>query len=105
MSSHAPLKLSRLRDIGWREWDPIGLLPAGTAWESYPEFADEYDRYLLEAASRLRRDWAVSDAVDYLISIASEHMGLGPPPDSSASKRAEATATAIKAYVDEPFEA
>jgi len=42
MSSYPPLKLSRLRDIGWREWDPIGLLPQGDAWESYPEFADEY---------------------------------------------------------------
>jgi hypothetical protein len=95
------LTLSRLRDIGWREWDPIGLLPAGTAWESHPEFADEYDRYLLEAASRLRRDWAVSDAVEYFLSISSEHMGLGPPPNSLARQRAEATATAIKAYVDE----
>jgi hypothetical protein len=101
MSSYPPLKLSRLRDIGWTEWEPIGLLPVGDAWESYPEFADEYDRYLLEAASRLLRDWSVSDATDYLMLIASEHMGLGPPCDSSARNRAEAPANAIKAYVDE----
>lgn len=102
MSSHPPLKLSRLRDIGWKEWDPIGLLPEGDTWDSYPEFADEYDRYLLHAASRLRRDWSVLDATDYLMWIASEHMGLGPPPNSSARINAEATAKAIKAYVDEP---
>jgi hypothetical protein len=101
MSSYPPLKLSRLRDIGWREWDPIGLLPQGDAWESYPEFADEYDRYLLEAASRLRRDWSISDAADYFMLIASERMGLGPPRNSSPRNRAEATAKAIKAYVDE----
>lgn len=100
MSVYPPLELSQLRDIGWREWDPIGLLPEGGTWNSYPEFADEYDRYLLEAASRLRRDWSVSDAVGYLMLIESENMGLGPL--ASARTRAEATAKAIKAYVDEP---
>jgi len=100
MSSYPPLRLSRLRDIGWKEWDPIGLLPEGDTWESYPEFADEYDGYLLEAASRLRRDWSVSDATDYLMWVASERMGLGP--NSLARIRAEATANAIKAYVVEP---
>jgi hypothetical protein len=102
MNSYPPLKISRLRDIGWKEWDPIGLLPRGSTWERYPEFADEYDRYLLEAASRLRRDWSVSDAADYFMMIASEHMGLGPSHDSLARRSAEATAKAIKAYVDEP---
>ncbi len=102
MNSYPPLKLSRLRDIGWTEWDPIGLLPKGDKWESRPEFADEYDRYLLHAASRLRRDWSISEAADYFMLIACEHMGLGPPKDSSARIRAEATAQAIKTYVDEP---
>ena len=102
MSSYPPLKLSRLRDIGWKEWDPIGLLPEGDTWDSHPELADEYDRYLLHAASRLRRYWSVSDAADYLMWIASEHMGLVPPPNSSARINAEATAKAIKEYVDEP---
>ncbi len=60
---------------------------------------------LLEAASRLRRDWSVSDAADYFMLIASEHMGLGPPRDDSSRRdRAVATAKAIKAYVDEPTE-
>lgn len=99
MNSYPPLKLSRLRDIAWEEWDPIGLLPSGDKWESYPEFADEYDRYMLEAASRLRRDWSISDAADYLMWIASEHMGLGSPRDETSRVRAETTAKAIKAYL------
>jgi hypothetical protein len=93
----SPLKLSCLRDIGWTEWDPIGLLPAGHLWEDYPEFADEYDRYLLEVVSRLRRDWSVSDAAAYLLWVASEHMGLGKRAQQT---NAEATAKAIKAYLD-----
>ena len=36
--------IKRLREIGWKDWDPIGLGP--------PEepFDDEYDSYLLRAA-------------------------------------------------------
>lgn len=102
MSSRPPLKLSRLRDIGWKHWDPIGLLPEQGTWENHPEFSDEYDRYLFHAASKLRRDWSITDAVDYLMFIANEHMGLGPPSSPLARTRAEATAKAIKAYLDEP---
>jgi len=100
MTSYPPLKLSRLRDIGWTEWDPIGLLPAGDVWDDHPEFASEYDSYLIRAASELRRGWSVWDAAEYLLSISSEHMGMGLRPEFAA--RAEATAMAIKAYVDEP---
>jgi hypothetical protein len=101
MSSYPPLKLSRLRDIGWAKWDPIGILSPGEKWEHHPA-ADEYDQYLLEAANRLGRDWSISDATDYLMRIASEHMGLGSPEDGAARARAEKTAHAIKAYLDEP---
>ena len=99
MSSYPPLKLSRLRDIGFKEWDPIGILGPEEIWDYHPA-ADEYDRYLFHAASRLRRGWSVSDAADYLTWVKSEHMGMGgdDPPDRS---RAEATARAIKAYLDE----
>jgi hypothetical protein len=100
MSSYPPLKLSRLRDIGWAEWDPIGILLPGEKWDHHPA-AEEYDRYLLHAASNLRRDWSVSDATDYLMWVASEHMGLGHSKNAVARVRAEATAKAIKAYLDE----
>ena len=50
MNAHAPMALSRLRDVGWKEWDPIGLLAAGEAWDQKP-FADEYDDYLRKVAA------------------------------------------------------
>lgn len=103
MSMHPSFEISRLRDIGWRAWDPICILPSGDSWERHPEFADEYDPYLMEAAWRLSRDWSVSEAAEYLALIEVEHMGLGLPPGSSARARAEATAKAIKLYVDNLF--
>ena len=42
MKRDITLKLSRLRDIRWSEWDPIGLLPKGEIWD-HKNFADEYD--------------------------------------------------------------
>ncbi|MBB4630217.1 hypothetical protein SAMN04244581_04955, partial [Paracoccus denitrificans] len=50
IATHPRIKLSKLRDIGWSLWDPIGLLdpesPAGR-WddEANLSFADEYDSY------------------------------------------------------------
>ena len=93
-----PLKLSRLRDIGWAMWDPISLLPEGKSWANQP-FADEYDRYLIEVASRLRRDGGIEDEVDYLVDVETRHMGMRPK-DTTVS-RAEATVRTIKAYVNE----
>ncbi|MBE1202713.1 hypothetical protein [Aminobacter carboxidus] len=90
------LALSRLRDIGWSAWDPIGLLTLGADWRNEP-FADEYDSYLIEAASGLRDGWPVKKATDYLLLIASDHMGL-----SQVSRpAAEATAKAIADYLRE----
>ena len=63
MSADPPFKLSSLRDIGWNEWDPIGLLAAGEVWNQKP-FADEYDTYLLEVAGDLRRGGSVESAVE-----------------------------------------
>lgn len=88
------LNLSRLRDIGWSSWDPIGLLALGADWRNEP-FADEYDSYLIEAASGLRNGWPVEKVTDYLLSIASDHMGL-----SDVSRpAAEATAKAVAEYL------
>ena len=97
MVSDPAVKLSRLRDIGWAEWDPIGILSEGQSWEDHPA-ADEYDSYLLHAASRLRRDWAVAEAAGYFVRIASERMGLAD--SARARARAEATAVAIQKYLE-----
>ena len=101
-----PLQLSRLRDIGWSFWDPIGLLDPGEAWEGQP-FADEYDRYLLAVASMLRDGYSTEECEAFLIEAAVVHMGLGldrrgkvrPSSEPVSRGPAHATVTAIRAYV------
>ena len=98
MTTRPPIKLSRVRDIGWSEWDPIGLLAAGDTWDHKP-FADEYDAYLLKVAGDFRRGEELQEAVDYLISIERDHIGIGVRPGQEA--RAEATARALRGYMDD----
>jgi len=90
MSAAAP-KLSELRRIGWRDWDPIGLGPP------QPAFEDEYDAYLRELLTLLNGGGTPADAVRYLMEIEADHMGVGHRPD--AAKRAEATVAAVRAYL------
>ncbi|MDA5095074.1 hypothetical protein O2N63_13375 [Aliiroseovarius sp. KMU-50] len=91
------IKLSRLRDIGWSIWDPIGLLRSEQKWDDKEclTFADEYDGYLVQAAGQLRRGAPDSDVVDYLVQIESEHMGLGT--GNGALNRAKRVVDAIHA--------
>ena len=63
MNAHTSTALSRLRDIGWKEWDPIGLLAAGEAWDQKP-FADEYDDYLRKVAADFRDGGSLAQAVE-----------------------------------------
>ena len=93
MTSLPKFKLSRLREIGWELWDPIGLAPPKD------EFSDEYDTYLLQAAAQLWRSQPDAEVCDYLVRIEQEHMGL--PKVSNAKERAGATVTAINAYICE----
>jgi hypothetical protein len=87
MITRAKIRLSRLRDIGWRHWDPIGLeQPSGAA--------DEYDGYLLKVAGMVRANEGDEAAVQYLVWAESEYMGLGVRADTYA--RATATIAAIR---------
>ena len=97
MKPHPRVKLSRLRDIGWSLWDPIGLMPKGMFWhhEDHLCFADEYDRYLIQAASQLRRGISDVEVVGYLVSIEINYMGLGEAKNTQ--ERAEKVVAAIKA--------
>ncbi|WP_071795732.1 hypothetical protein [Natronohydrobacter thiooxidans] len=98
---HPRLKLSKLRDIGWTLWDPIGLLssdgPFSGRWsdDANSAFADEYDRYLISAASQLRRGESRSQVVRYLVNVEADYMALGEGPTSQ--ERAEAVVAAILA--------
>lgn len=86
------VKLSILRDIGWEKWDPIGLLPMvgeGSKWD-HPDnlhFANEYDTYLVSAASQLRRGASVETVVKYLGDIEANYMGLGVNPTTFSRAR------------------
>jgi hypothetical protein len=92
MSELVIVELSRLREIGWREWDPIGLVDTDCP-------RDEYDRYLVEAINRLKRGDSVYEVADYLDGIGVEWMGIGPSTPASRAS-AETTAIQIKAYLD-----
>ena len=93
MSARPKFKLSRLREIGWAKWDPIGL--HGT--DSQPD--DEYDSYLIQAAGRLWNGATEEEVADYLVSIESEYMGLGEA--AGAYQRACEVADALSRYVAE----
>ncbi|WP_254433689.1 hypothetical protein [Paracoccus yeei] len=87
IAPHPRIKLSKLRDIGWSLWDPIGLLdPESRPGRWYDEadlsFADEYDSYLIAAASQLRRGTPRDEVVAFLVEIETEHMGrtIAQPP-------------------------
>lgn len=88
------IRLSRLREIGWRVWDPIGIVAVEGGWED-GDGADEYDRYLRKAAVMVREDAGDEAATRYLVWVEREHMGLGVRADTQ--ERARATIAAIRA--------
>lgn len=90
MTRYPVAQLDHLREIGWRDWDPIGL--AGCP-------RDEYDAYLLQVVGRLRRGEPVTQVVDYLDHIRGVTMGLGPP-NAASHKASEVTVININAYLD-----
>jgi hypothetical protein len=66
---------------------------AGEPWDGKP-YADEYDNYLLKVASDLHRGGSIQGAVEYLLVIEREHMGLAIRPGQE--DKAKATARAIQ---------
>jgi hypothetical protein len=98
MFEQPKIKLSRLREIGWSHWDPIGLSQMGDDhWKDGGPCADEYDSYLLGVVSRLRRGEPASQAVSYLEEIEIDHMGGGR--NATTRSRADATVAAIADYL------
>lgn len=100
ISPQPRIKLSKLRDIGWSLWDPIGLLdpesrPGRWDDEANLSFADEYDSYLIAAASQLRRGMPRDEVVAFLVEIETEPMGMNDNP--TARPRAEAVVDVILA--------
>ena|SRR5690349_8340484 len=94
MALGPPVQLSRLRDIGFAAWDPIGVIDQGQPWKDHPA-ADEYDAYLLEAVGRLHRGGG-EVAIDYLLWVEREHIGVERP---DARERALATVRSLQEYL------
>lgn len=93
MTKRRTVKLSKLREIGWTLWDPIGLLESfDRSDEDFPK--DEYDRYLLTAYGKFGNGASTEEVSDYLFNISSEYMGLG----ESIRLRLGAEATATKIF-------
>lgn len=49
MTTFPKIQLTRLREIGWKLWDPIGLADENGSCDE--ERADEYDQYLLHVST------------------------------------------------------
>ena len=93
MTLRPKIQLSRLREIGWKLWDPIGLSHDGGSPDE--GCADEYDQYLLHVVSMISRGGSKDEATAYLISIATEYMSLSVVDAQAAA----ATSHAIAAYL------
>lgn len=98
MSEEAKIKLSRLREIGWSLWDPIGLRELSDGeWQDGGACADEYDSYLLQAAGMLRRGEPAAKVVAYLTETETGHIGVSL--NATTQARAESTVAAIAEYL------
>jgi hypothetical protein len=83
--------LAALREIGWSDWDPIGLADLA----GRPE--DEYDSYLLTATGRLSNGASEERVTDYLVDIEIRRMGLSEQP--GVRKRAAKVIRRIAAII------
>ena len=98
MNDIPKIKLSRLREIGWSLWDPIGLRETSDGdWQDGGACADEYDSYLLQVVGRLRCGNPATEVIAYLEDTEVGHIGLTRSPTTGA--RATATVEAIRDYL------
>ena len=88
------ISVKELRKIGWSFWDPIGLADEDGRYPAGAE--DEYDSYLLRVAGLLTNSQGEDVAIDYLVRIARDHMGLGHANLSAATK----TVREIRCYLE-----
>ena len=90
--------LARMREVLNREWDPIGVLPGGDGGN-----LDEYETYRDKLASMIGANAGDEELEAYLTRAEREWMGLGPPADVEAHKKAlRKVITAIRALGPPP---
>ena len=100
MTPQPKIQLSRLREIGWQLWDPIGL--ADRTGLSGEGCADEYDHYLLHVVSMFCRGASMAETTDYLTAVTSEHMGLSVVDADAAVATSRAIADYLASLPDGP---
>jgi hypothetical protein len=83
-------QLLDLRELGWKHWDPIGLI------KDRMHCDDEYDRYMKQAYQMSLQGASVEIMAEYLEHIETEYIGLQVQDDTKT--RAFQTATALKNY-------
>lgn len=97
MIRESEIDIRALRQIGWDHWDPIRIRQFDdTAWQEGA--ADEYDSYLLEAATMMLRGAPLEAVIAYLDRIVAEHMAIGPA-DEAMHQASTRTACAIAGYL------
>ena len=96
MTMRLKANVSALRDIGWAEWDPIGLQETEGGWDGSPA-ADEYDTYLLQVVGEIVNGHSDQEAAAGLVWAEAENMGIGLGPNTRA--RALRTVLMIRAYI------
>ncbi len=75
-----------IREMLLHSWDPIGI-------SDLPEASDEYDAYADDVLRMLVNEGApAEDIANYLLEIATEHMGLS---DNDLVERCERAARAV----------
>lgn len=95
MERYPHVQLSHIRQIGWTEWNPLGLcLPDKQAWR-HVNIA-EYDNHLMHVVCLLTKGSPRSDAVAYLEQVAREY----PPPAGSNTDRHHAAVRTVRAIAD-----
>lgn len=97
MVSTPKIQLSQLRQIGWSEWDPIGLQEIDPNWRANGG-EDEYDSYLLHVAGLIRNGRSEAEAVEYLVGMETKHMEM--EQGATTHSRAIATVRAIRSYLE-----
>lgn len=100
MTNHPTIQLSRLREIGWTLWDPIGLADENGSYGD--GCADEYDGHLLHVVSLIRHGRSNGEAVTYLTSTAADHMGLTAVDTDAAAATVHAIADYLSTLSDGP---
>jgi hypothetical protein len=100
LSRYPKIKLSEIRRIGWRDWDPFGMSDGS---EFGPQdAADEYDHPLLQVVNILTAGGSRAEAVRYLLDIVRNDMGRRIVDANATQKTVDAIAGYLKELPDSP---